>query len=109
MSDKLANILNQSLRRRPSDDKVKVTAAKIKIPNNVDNFKAPVSNSDITKAMTTSGKILDARLARTNGILSKVIVPIARLLSDFGEKKSHATEKRRVMLRSTICQIQIPV
>lgn len=87
LSDKLANILNQSLRRRPIDENVKATAAKVKFPNNVDNLIVPVTNDDIIKAMTTGGKLQDARLARTNGILSKAIVPLARLLSDIGEKK----------------------
>ena len=51
-----------------------------------------MTNGDITKAMTSVVKLLDARLARTNGILSKAIVPLARLMSDFGEKKSLSME-----------------
>lgn len=35
LSEKLVNILNQSLRRRPLDDNVKATAAKVKFPSNV--------------------------------------------------------------------------
>lgn len=92
LSSKLADLLNPSLRRRPSDDNVKATAAKIKLPDNIGNFKVPVTNKDITQAMTTSGKLLDARLTRTNGILSKAIVLIARLLSDVGEERSHPVE-----------------
>lgn len=52
----------------------------------------PVTNTGVTKAMTTGGKLLDARLARTNGIFSKAFVPIAKLLSDVGEKKCRPTE-----------------
>ena len=81
---------------------MKATSAKVKLPNNVKNFKLPVTNNDITKAMTTGGKLLDARLARTNGILSKAIMPIARFLSDFGEKKSHPTEYYLTGLNSSL-------
>ena len=62
----------------------------------------PVTNGDITKAMTSGGKLLDARLARTNGILSKAIVPLARLMSDFGEKKSLSMEHYTPGLNSSL-------
>ena len=75
----------------------------------MENFKVSVTKNDITKAMTTSDKLLDARLVRTNGILSKAIVPIARLLSEFGEKKSHPTEYYLTGLNSSFnSRIQLP-
>ena len=92
ISEKLANILNSSLRRRLSDDKVKATAAKIKLPSNVGNLKVPVTNNDITIAMSTGGKFLDARLTRTNCFISKAIVPMAKIVSDIGEKKNLPSE-----------------
>ena len=92
LSDKLAAILNASLRRRPSDDSVKATSAKIKLPINVDNLKVPVTNSDITQAMNAGGKFLDARLTRTNCLISKAIVPVANLISDLGERKNRPTD-----------------
>lgn len=49
LSDELANILNQSLRHCPSDDSVKATSAKIKLPANVENMKVPVTNTDISQ------------------------------------------------------------
>lgn len=89
LSEKLANVLNLSLRRRPSDDSVKATAAKIKLPANVENMKVPVTNKDISQAMTTGGKLLDARLTRTNCLVSKAMVPVAKLISDIGENRHH--------------------
>ena len=40
LAEKLASVLDLSLRRRPNDDGVKATAAKIKLPANVPNLKA---------------------------------------------------------------------
>lgn len=62
LSENLANIHNSSLRRRPSDDKVKATAAKLNLPSNVGNLKVPLTNNNITIAMSAGGKLLDARL-----------------------------------------------
>ena len=61
-----------------------------------------MTNGDITKAMTSGGKLLDARLARTNGILSKAIVPLARLMSDFGEKNNLSMEHYTPGLNSSL-------
>ena len=83
----LADILNKGLRQRPEDDEVKETAAKYKLPANVANIKVPVTNSDVIKAMNANGKFLDARLTRTNGLLSRAMVPLARIVSDVGERK----------------------
>lgn len=87
LSDSLAIILNASLRRRPSQDSVKATCEKIKLPSNVPNFKVPVTNSDVSKAMNVGGKLVDTRLSLTNGLLSKALVPIAYCVSDIGKKK----------------------
>lgn len=86
LSERLASILNVSLRRRPSSDSVKVTCEKIKFPSNVPNLKVPVTNSAITKAMSVQGKLVDTRLSLTNGLLVKALVPIARCISDVGEQ-----------------------
>ncbi|KAK3881370.1 hypothetical protein Pcinc_014187 [Petrolisthes cinctipes] len=40
LSDRLASILNVSLRRRPNSDTVKTTCSRLKVPNNVPNMKA---------------------------------------------------------------------
>ena len=87
LSERLASIFNASLRRRPSSDCVKLTCDKIRLPSNVPNLKVPVTNSAITKAMSVGGKLVDTRLALTNGLLTKALVPIAHCLSDIGEKK----------------------
>lgn len=92
LSEKLANILNSSLRRRPSDDKVKATAAKILLPSNVGNLKVPVTNNDITMALSAGETFLDARLTRANCIISKAMVPLAKIVSDIGEKKNLRSE-----------------
>ncbi|XP_045131599.1 uncharacterized protein LOC123516406 isoform X3 [Portunus trituberculatus] len=86
LSERLASILDVSLRRRPSSDSVKATYEKIKLPNNMLNLKVPVTNSAITKAMSVQGKLVDTRLSLTNGLLAKALVPIARCISDMGER-----------------------
>lgn len=88
ISDRLATIVNASLRRRPVTDSVKATASKIKLPCNVPNLKVPETNPAIVKAMTLSGKMVDGRLTHANGLLAKALVPIVQCLSDIGEKKS---------------------
>ena len=86
LSERLASILNESLRRRPSSEAIKLTCSKIQLPNNVPNLCVPYTNSAITKALSTGGKLLDTRLFHTNGLLSKALVPLAQCVSDIGEK-----------------------
>lgn len=86
LSDRLASILNVSLRRRPNSDTVKTICSRLKVPNNVPNMKVPETNSAITKIMNVGGKLLDARLAHTNNILLRALVPLALCISDIGEK-----------------------
>ncbi|KAK3868375.1 hypothetical protein Pcinc_026224 [Petrolisthes cinctipes] len=86
LSDRLASILNVSLRRRPNSDTVKTTCSRLKVPNNVPNMKVPETNSAITKVMNVGGKLLDARLAHTNNILLRALVPLAICISNIGEK-----------------------
>ena len=102
LSDKLANILNLSLRHRPSDDSVKATSAKIKLSINVENMKMTVTNNDISQDMNTGGKFLDALLTRTNCLISKAIVPVAKLISDIGEKKNHPTDHYLASLNDSL-------
>uniref|UniRef100_A0A0P4WG63 Reverse transcriptase domain-containing protein n=1 Tax=Scylla olivacea TaxID=85551 RepID=A0A0P4WG63_SCYOL len=46
----------------------------------------PVTNAAITKAMSVGGKLLDTRLCHTSGMLVKALVPIARCISNIGQK-----------------------
>lgn len=71
---------------------MKATAAKIKLSVNVENMKVPVTNNDISQAMNTGGKLLDARLTRTNCLIFKAMLPVAKLISDIGENKNHPTD-----------------
>ena len=87
LSERLASILNPSLRRRPSSEGIKSTCDKIKVPSNVPNLKVPVTNTALSKAMSFGGKLIDVRLFQTNGLITKAIVPIARQISDIGDKK----------------------
>lgn len=87
LSDRLASILNDSLRRRPSTEGVKTACSKIKIPSNVPNMTVPATNSAITKAMSVGGKLLDTRVCHTTGVLVKALVPIAQCINDIGEKR----------------------
>lgn len=102
LADNLAQILNQSLRRRPNDESVKATAAKVKLPSNVANFQVPVTNADVTKALSMGGRLLDARVSRTSCLLTKAIVPLARLLSDFGDKKTLSLDQHVMGLNSSL-------
>lgn len=85
--DGLASVLDASLRRRPSSEGVKLACGKIKLPSNVPNLSVPVTNSAILKAMSAGGRLLDTKLFHTNSLLTKALVPIARCLSDIGERK----------------------
>ncbi|XP_063872825.1 uncharacterized protein LOC135107091 isoform X1 [Scylla paramamosain] len=87
LSERLASILNLSLRRRPSAEGIKSTCEKIKLPGNVPNLKVPVTNAAVSKTMSFGGKLIDAKLTQTNGLISKALIPIALCISDIGEKK----------------------
>lgn len=76
-----------SLRRQPSSDGMKSTCDKIKLPSYVPNLKVPGTITAVTKALSVGGRLVDARLSLTNGLISKALVPIARFISDIGEKK----------------------
>ena len=88
LADSLATILNASLRRRPLSESVKLTCGKIKLPSNVPNLAVPVTNAEITKAMSVNGRLVDTKLFQTNFLLTKALVPIAVCINDIGEKKS---------------------
>ncbi|MPC60803.1 hypothetical protein E2C01_054860 [Portunus trituberculatus] len=107
LADNLAQILNQSLRRRPNDDSVKATAAKVKLLINVDNFTLPMTNDDVAKALSLGGRLLDARVSRTTCLLSKAIVPLARFLSDFGDKKNLSLDHYVMDLNSSLRFLQL--
>ena len=81
----LASIVITSLRRRPNAENVKATCTRLLVPSNVPNMTVPETNPVISKALSVGGKVLDARLAHTNGLLLKALVPILRCLSDIGE------------------------
>ena len=90
LSDRLATILDASMRRRPSSEGVKLICNKIKLPSNVPNLLVPATNSAIAKAMSVGGRLLDTRLFHTNSLLTKALVPIAQCVSDIGEKKGQS-------------------
>lgn len=85
VSERLASIVNTSLRRRPNTENVKTTCIRLLVPSNVPNMKVPETNPVISNALSVGGKVLDARLVHTNGLLLKALVPILRCLSDIGE------------------------
>ena len=87
LSERLALILDSSLRRRPTTAGIKLTCEKIKLPDNVPNLVVPVTNAAITKAMSVSGRLVDTRLFYANKLLCKAIVPVVQCMSDIGEKK----------------------
>lgn len=87
LSDRLAGILDESLRRRPTSEGVKTTCSKVRLPSNVPNLTVPATNAAISKALSVGGRLIDARLFFTNGLLSKALVPVAQCLSDIVERK----------------------
>lgn len=86
VSERLASIVNTSLRRRPNTENVKAACSRLLVPSNVPNMKVPETNPAISRALSVGGKLLDARLAHTNALLLKALVPIIRCISDIGEK-----------------------
>ena len=87
LSARLADILNVSLRRRPTSEGIRNTCAKIKLPSNVPNLSVPATNPAISKALSVGGKLIDARLSQANSLLCKALVPVAVCISDIGERK----------------------
>ena len=84
LPDSLAAMLNGNLRKRPIDGKIKDLAARIQFPSNVPNFKVPAMNKDILHSMNQNTKMMELRLANTNNLLGKAMVPIVRVLKDAG-------------------------
>lgn len=66
LSERLASILNDSLRRSPSAEAIKLTCNKIRLTSNALNLCVSATNSTISKALSTGGKLLDTRLYLTN-------------------------------------------
>ena len=57
------------------------------MPSNITNMTIPDTNPAIVKDMGVGGKLVDARLIHTNGVLTKTTVPIFRRLSDIADRK----------------------
>ena len=60
LSDRLAGILDDSLRRRPTSEGVKTTCSKVRLPSNVPNLTVPATNAAITKALSVGGRLIEA-------------------------------------------------
>lgn len=91
----LARIVNASLRRRPHDESVRKTMAKIHIPGNVKNLKVPATNPDVTKALRKGASIADYNIRKAQLALSKGMIPLLTWLHDYKTGKrqfSHAVK-----------------
>ena len=82
LPEALAKALNTTLRKRPVDEKVKSLASKIKTPVNVQNFKVPVMNDDVLRAMTGPAKLIDRYIVGTTKLINKAMVPLVNVIKD---------------------------
>ena len=62
----------------------------------------PATNADITKAMSTNGKLLDSHLTRTNALLAKAMVPLATMVADIGQGKGKAVNSYFDSINSSV-------
>ena len=109
---RLATILDASLRRRPSSEAVKSPCGKFLLPSYVSNLTVPTTTSAFVKVMNIGGKLFVARLCYTNGLLAKALVPVARCISDIGERSVHPVNhcldgfnNSLCLLASAVCYI----
>ena len=77
-----AKQLNENLRVRPCDAKVRELVKEIKWPVNVENFKVPEVNKGVAKAMTPIARSIDGKMAQTTMLLSKSLVPLSKMIMD---------------------------
>ena len=59
---------------------VKITCSKVRLPSNVPNLTVPATYAAISKALSVGGRLFDARLFFTNGLLSQALVPVGQCL-----------------------------
>lgn len=88
----LANIVHNSLRRKPNDDHVKKLMELYKAPSNVANLMVPRTNADVWEALNRGPKFVDVSLQKTQALLGKALVPILQFLHGVGTKSITTVE-----------------
>ncbi len=84
----LANILNDTMRKRPSGDYLKKLTAKYKRPGNVPSQKVPQTNREVFDALGKSARYMDVEVQKTQQYLLKSLVPLITFINDVGTGKS---------------------
>ena len=87
LSEKMAELLSASLRRRPNDVLVKEAASKFKFPANVPNMVVPALNDDLRKAYDAGGKVIEGGIFRCVGLVAKAMVPVVRMVDDVANQR----------------------
>jgi hypothetical protein len=79
-----ANILNGTLRRKPSDEQVAILTAKYKRPQNLQHLSVPRMNVEVWDILHKGPKMTDLVLQKALLALSKGLVPIIQLINEIG-------------------------
>ncbi|CAG2191971.1 unnamed protein product [Mytilus edulis] len=81
--------MNQGLRTRPNEDKLKELTQKYNKPANVSSLKVPRVNLGIWRQMTTRNKDVDLKLQHLQNLLSKAACPMMYMMDMFLQKSSN--------------------
>ena len=80
--EELAKALDESLRRQPSDVKIRDLAVKYPFPGNLPKLRVPSMNDEVLAAMPKGGKVLEAKVTKATSLMGKALVPVFDLLTD---------------------------
>ncbi|XP_076111605.1 uncharacterized protein LOC143079852 [Mytilus galloprovincialis] len=89
INNDLAGYMNQGLRTRPNEDKLKELTQKYNKPANVSSLKVPRVNLGIWRQMTTSNTDVDLKLQHLQNLLSKAACPMMYMMDMFLQKSSN--------------------
>ena len=80
--EQLAKVLDESLRRQPSDTKIRDLAVHYPFPGNLHKLRVPSMNDEVLAAMPKGGKVLEAKVTKATSLMGKAMVPVFDLLTD---------------------------
>ena len=87
IDQKIADVLNDGLRKPPSDETIKVLKDKHKRPDNINNLQIPRSDKTVWSALHAQTRSQNAATQKMLGMFGYAIVPIIKQMEIFCKHK----------------------
>ena len=77
-------MVDWNCRRRPNDEAIKRMLSAYPRPGNVPNLTVPKTNPDVWEELKQGYRVADATMQRTQGLISKSLVPALNMMNGIG-------------------------